>query len=175
MILYGKNHWRLTGVLPANNIFASYPQLFRQVTFIFNNSNISPALKHHIEKMYSSGDHTSDEFKATDEQCLRESLHVPQWPELLRALIPHLDIVSLDTRKLRHMSTGEKLEVCCKGSMFYEKYLTYLTSTKTIKAGQTSRRPAVRFWGSSWELRFIVSTLRPDHLPESVARFKKSR
>ena len=174
MVLYSKNHWRLTGVLPASNIFTSYPQLFRQVTFIFNNSNISPALKHHIEKMYSSGDHTSEEFKATDEQCLRESLHVPQWSQLLRALIPHLDVVSLDTRELRNLHTGGKLEVCWKGSMYYEHYLTCLIFTETRKQGQASRIPAVQFWGSNWERRFIVSTLRPDDPPENVEILKQS-
>ena len=167
IVLYSKNHWRLTGTLPANNIFRSYPQLFRRITFAFNHRDISPALKGHIWKMYATRDRSSDEFKATHEQCLREVLCVRQWPQLLRAMKPHLDLLELDLRGLSCPAFGDGLDLCRQGGLFYNNYLAYLIFTPTVDQGEAQKRLSVGIWGKSWVREHIKKILRPGVQPET--------
>lgn len=168
IVLYGKNEWRLNGILPENDMFRSYPQLFRRVTFVFNTGNISPALKHHFWKMHAKRDYYSDEFRATHEQCLREVLRAPQWPQLFRAFIPYLDIVALDMRGIKCSGFRDRAGMCEQGGMFYNNYLACLKLKAESDQGTVQKRPRVGFWGTNWERDIIQSLIRPDVPPESV-------
>ena len=168
IVLYSKNQWRLTGTLPANDIFRSYPQLFRHVTFVFNQRNLSPALKSHIWKMYAIRDRLSEECKATHEQCFREILRVSQWPQLLRAMKPHLNLVELVLREIRCPSGGNMVALCQQGGMFYKNYLACLMPTATVNGEKAEKRPRIGFWGTSLERKIIKSIFSANVPPESA-------
>ena len=120
--------------------------------------------------MSTTPDHYGDEFKATHEQCLKEILRVSQWPQLLLALKPHLDLLNLDIRDMRCATSGrDQVELCKKGGMFYNNYLACLVKS-TAKSDQekAQKRPRIGFWGTAWERRFIQGLLNPDPPTESV-------
>ena len=142
-ILYGKNHWRLTGILPSINIFSSYSQLFRRITLVFDQRHIDKKLEDHMFDINHKG---MERARATHGQCLKEIMRVPQWTKLLCEMVNFLEYIHLDLKEFNCPGDRPRISVFEKGGLFYQYFLAYLTPKKLTEC-RGDRAPTVSITG----------------------------